>query len=467
MAKTILKKKVKRKTSSAKRVAPRPAAPGFDASSLPGPDAILRVELPNGMVVLARENFTSPAVVINGSLRAGSLDESRARAGLARFTAAALMRGTESRTFAEIYEQIESLGARLGMGGGTHTSSFGGKALAEDLDTLLGLAADALRRPAFPAEHVEKLRGQLLTGLAIRAHDTGAMASLAFDEMLYPDHPYGLTEDGYPETVSAITRDDLVNFHRAYYSPQQMILVIVGAVKAADAVALAQKHFGDWQAARPARPALPPVPPLGEIKKRRVAIPGKTQADLVLGCVGPQRSDPDYIAAQIANNIFGVFGMYGRLGDVVREKHGLAYYVYGQITGGLGPGPWQIGAGVAPRNVDLAVELIVREMERLTQKKVTAAELAENQSNFVGRLPLTLETNEGVAAMIERMELYQLGLDYLRRYPALVNSITRADVQAVAAKYLHPARYVLAVAGPGESNDLHRTGAVAVRANAE
>ncbi len=238
MAKTILKKKVKRKTSSAKRVAPKPAAPGFDASSLPGPDDILRVELPNGMVVLARENFTSPAVVLNGSLRAGSLDESRQRAGLARFTAAALMRGTESRTFGEIYEQIESLGARLGMGGGTHTSSFGGKALAEDLDTLLGLAADALRRPTFPAEHVEKLRGQLLTGLAIRAHDTGAMAALAFDEMLYPDHPYGTTEDGYPETVSAITRDDLVNFHHTYFSPQQMILVIVGAVKAADAVAL-------------------------------------------------------------------------------------------------------------------------------------------------------------------------------------------------------------------------------------
>jgi zinc protease len=445
----------KRRSSNTKRNTTRTTTPALNVSSLPGPDDITRVELPNGLVVLTRENFTSPAVVINGSLRAGALDEQREKSGLARFTAACLMRGTEARTFAEIYEQIESIGARLSFGGGTHTTGFGGKALAEDLDFLLGMAAEALRRPVFPADHVEKLRGEFMTGFAIRAHDTGSMASMAFDELLYPNHPYGVADDGYPETVAAITRDDLVDFHRTYYGPQGMILVIVGAVKAEEAVALAQKHFGDWQSPGPSRPPLPPTPRLASIQRRNVPIPGKSQSDIFLGCVGPRRNDPDYLEARMANNIFGMFGMYGRLGDVVREKHGLAYYVYSQVTGGLGPGPWQIVAGVNPKNVELAIDLIVKEMARLTTKKVSAEELADNKSQFIGRLPLQLETNEGVAGMLESIELYQLGLDYLRRYPSLINALTREQVQAAAAKYLDPERYAAAVAGPMNSETMN------------
>ncbi|MEK6574236.1 MAG: insulinase family protein, partial [Chloroflexota bacterium] len=123
-------------------------------------------------------------------------------------------------------------------------------------------------------------------------------------------------------------------------------------------------------------------------------------------------------------------------------------YALSQVTGGLGPGPWQIVAGVNPKNVELATELIVKEMKRLITTKVTAAELADNKSYFIGRLPLQLETNEGVAGTIESMELYDLGLDYLRRYPSLINEITRDRVQAAAAKYLDPERYAVAVAGP-------------------
>ncbi|MBI3244336.1 MAG: insulinase family protein [Chloroflexi bacterium] len=452
----MIKPAKKNKSSIANRKPPNPkvraTAPTLDTSSLPGPDDTTRVELPNGIVVLARENFTSPAVVFDGSLQVGALDEPREKSGLARFTAACLMRGTERYAFADIYEQIESIGARLSFGGGTHTSGFGGKALAEDLDFLLGMAADALRRPTFPPEHVEKVRGEMMTGYAIRAHDTGSMASMAFDDLLYPGHPYGLADDGYPETVATITREEIVNFHKAHYGPKGMIVVVVGAVKAEEAVALAQKHFGDWMPSQPSRLPLPPAPRIPEIKSTRIAIPGKSQSDIMLGCVGPQRSDPDFLDARMANNIFGVFGMYGRLGDVVREKHGLAYYVYSQVTGGIGPGPWQISAGVNPKNVDLAVELIVSEMKRVTTKKVTPVELADNKSLFVGRLPLQLETNEGVAAMLESIELYNLGLDYLRRYPSLINAITRESAQAAAARYLDPERYALAVAGPITDN---------------
>jgi zinc protease len=168
----------------------------------------------------------------------------------------------------------------------------------------------------------------------------------------------------------------------------------------------------------------------------------------VLGYPGPRRSAPDYQAARMANSILGVFGLYGRLGDTVREQQGLAYYSYSRLSGGLGPGPWQINAGVAPQNVERAVESIRAEIRRIVEEPVLPEELSDNQSFFKGQLLLGLETNEGVAGSVLSMELYQLGLDYLLNYTEMVDAITIADVQAAAQAYLNPDAYALAVAGP-------------------
>lgn len=421
----------------------------LDLKSLPGPDDIARQVLPNGIVVLVRENHASPSVVIDGAVKAGSLFVPPSQAGLANFAAAALMRGTETRTFAEIYEQIESAGASLGIHGATNDAGFGGKSLAEDLGLLLELLADALRRPTFPADHVEKFRGEILTGLAIRAHDTRSMSALTFNELAYPGHPYAVSNAGYVETVSAFTRDDLVAYHRKHFGPRGMLITIVGAVKADAAVALVEKYFGDWR--NPDQLEMPEVPPAAgpaSILEKRVPIPGKTQADLVLGVPGPRRAEPDFLDARLGNNVLGVFGMMGRIGDAVREKGGMAYYAFSQLDGGHGPGPWRVVAGVNPDNVERAVELIRKEMRRFVTKRITPAELAENQSQFIGRMPLQLETNEGVASTISSLEEFNLGLDYLGRYPALIQAITRESVRAAAQKYLNPDRFALAIAGP-------------------
>lgn len=427
----------------------RPARLPFNPQSLPGPETITRRELSNGIVVLIYENNTSPSVVVDADLRAGALWESRAQAGLAGFTASALMRGTERNTFSEIYEAIESVGASLGMSGGTHTSGFYGKALAEDLSLLLGLAADALRRPTFPADQVERLRGELLTRLGIRANNTRARAEEAFYEAAYPGHPYAVDEDGYPETIQAITRDDLAAFHRRHFGPRGMILTVVGAVRASEVLELAERCFGDWaNPDQPPEPALPAVMPPPTAMVRRVVLPGKIQSDVVLGAPGPARRHPQFLAARLANNILGVFGMGGRIGYHVREKGGMAYYAATALDGGLGPGPWRAYAGVNPKNVDKAVELMRREIRKFTTRKVTAEELEDNKANFLGRLPFGLETNEGLAGNVGSLELYQLGLDYLQRYPSMIQAISRDEIQAVAGEFLSADNYVLAIAGP-------------------
>ena len=421
----------------------------LDLKSLPGPADITRRVLDNGLVVLARENHTSPSVVVDGDLRAGALWETKEKAGLARFTTAALMRGTERRSFAEIYEQIESVGASLGLSGGTHTSGFGGKALAEDLPLLLDIAADALRRPTFPEDQIERLRGEILTRLAIRSNDTASRADDAFHELAYPNHPYRLDADGYPETIQAITRDEMAAFHRRHFGPRGMIVTIVGAVKAEAALALVEQYFGDWtNPDQPPEPTLPSVAAPASVVTRRVVLPGKIQSDIVLGVPGPARKHPRFITARVANSILGVFGLGGRVGLHVREKGGLAYYAGTSLDGGLGPGPWHAYAGVNPKNVEGAIALMLREIKKFTTRRVTPQELEDNQAQFIGRLPLSLETNEGVAASIGTLELYDLGLDYLQRYPGLVRAVTRDDVLEVAQEFLSAENYALAVAGP-------------------
>jgi zinc protease len=417
--------------------------------SLPGADDITRIVLPNGIVVLCRANFNSPSVVLSGSLPAGGLFDADEKLGLADFVAASLMRGTRKRDFHRIHDDLESIGASFGFRGRTRSVGFGGRALAEDLPLLLDILSEGLRQPTFPADQVERLRAQLLTALSLRAQDTDDMASLTFDQIAYAGHPYRRPEDGYPETVQAITRDDLLAFHERHYGPNGMILAIVGALEPQTVIRQVQEAFADWQnPAQPDLPPLPPLQPLAQTVREHHVIAGKAQVDIVMGVAGPRRKDEAYLAASLGNSVLGQFGLMGRIGDSVRERSGLAYYAYSSLSAGIGPGAWYVSAGVNPANAEKAIALITEELARFVEDGVSADELADSQANFIGRLPLSLESNGGVAGALLNIERYDLGLDYYRLYPALVRAVTPPDVLAAARQYLDPARLVVASAGP-------------------
>lgn len=426
-----------------------PEPPRLDPASLPGPESIARVALENGIVVLVRENHASPSVVLTGYLAAGAVAETDADAGLAQLTAGALLRGTRHRSFQVIYEALESSGATFGFGTGKQRTTFHGKALAEDLGLLLGILAEAVREPAFPEEEVERLRSERLTALSIRDQDTGSVAGMEFDRLAYPGHPYAIPSDGTKESIGAITRDGLVGFHRRAFGPKGMVLSIVGAVRARAARTAVEAALGDWSnPSQTLPPRVPEMPAPQSIVRRARPLAGKSQCDLVVGAPGPSRTDPEFLAAALGNSILGRFGLYGRVGDAVREREGLAYYAYSSLGGGLGPGPWSIVAGVNPSNVERAITLIRKEIDRFVSRPVTAAELRENQSHFIGRLPLQLESNEGVASALVNLEKYGLGLDYYVRYPERISAIRRDQILAVARRFLSPDRLAIAIAGP-------------------
>ncbi len=417
--------------------------------SVPHSENITRVQLANGITVLVYENFAAQSVVLSGALLGGAIFESPAENGLASFVSAGLMRGTQHRDFETIHSALEEVGADLGISSGTHRVLFQGKALAEDLPLLIDLLNDSLRFPLFPDVQIERMRGERLTWLQYQQTDSRRQVAKAFRENLYtPNHPYYYSPYGTLETVATLTVDSMRAFHARHYGPKAMTLCVVGAVQAREVIDLVYEYMGDWHNPhQPDEPPLPGLEPLTKIRCARVALPGKSQTDIMLGVIGPSRFASDYQAASLANSVLGQFGMMGRIGAAVREKSGMAYYAYSRLEGGIGPGAWLVTMGVNPENIERAIALSLDEVRRMLQTPIDAAELLDNQNYYVRRLPLQLESNEGLCSAILTMETYQLGLDYLLHYEETIMRLTPDDLHAALHHYWNMDAYVLAIAG--------------------
>jgi zinc protease len=385
--------------------------------------------------------------ILNGG---GMLDPSK-KTGLAHFTANLLSRGTQNLSFSDFHSQLESAGANLVFSCGSQHAWFRGKALAEDVELLFRLTSDGLRNPSFNQEYIDRLRNQLIAGLTIRDQDTSEMASLLLDQHLFPGHPYGQPIDGHIETIQSITRSDIVQFHNQVYSPADMIIVVAGAVDEQEIRDLSEKYFSSWKvstAAQSKKPLIPP-PPANIIRKHKF-IEGKSQVDLLMGCFSPIRTSPDYMPVFIGNNILGQFGLMGRIGKVVRSKSGLAYYASSSVSAWSDVGTWIFSAGVNPENMEKTINLIRKEIKQFLKSHVTDQELDNSKSHLIGRMPMSLESNAGLANAILTMQRFKLGFDYFLKYTGRIKSITAKQILTASQKYLHTDRLVITSAGPGE-----------------
>jgi zinc protease len=418
--------------------------------SYPGPETIKRKKLSNGMLAVVYENHASPTWVIQGLIPGGNAREKRAQAGIAAVTAQMLHRGNVRYTFEEINEKIESIGANIAFSSGRHSTGFSGVSLVEDKETVLEILALSITRPTFPVEQFELLKGQILTVLQERDSDTGSVADMTFDKLAYPEeHPYSWPKDGYRKTIASLKVEDIEEFYRNCYTPEGGVVVVVGDVDAQEVFDDLERRFGGWKGSAEGckEPDLSVSPP-SEIRQERVTLPDKMQADMVLGTIAITRKSPDYFPAVVANTILGKFGMMGRLGESVREEQGLAYYVYSSVEANSAPSPWIVIAGVNPANVDKAVSSILAEIDRIREEPVSEEELKDSQDYIVGSMPLRLETNSYIARSLVDIAWYDLGWDYLQKYPDRVYGVSVEDVRSVTSRYLSTDAYILAVAGP-------------------
>lgn len=411
-------------------------------------DRITRTVLPNGLTVLVRPSPGSGSVVMHGYVKAGGLFDGD-RPGLARFTGSMLVHGTARRSALQIAEDLDGRGASFNVTPGLEQTAVTGRALPGDLPALLGLAAEVMTEPAFPAEEVEKVRGRLVTAARVSAVDTRYVAERSFRRLAYPDgHPHAQPPDGEETVLAALSRDDLRAFHARHVHPGATLLTIVGDISAGATVEQVAKVFGAWPAGDGwTLPALPEPRPLGRPVRQDTAVPGKSQSDLVLGAPGIRRGDPEYYATMVTNLLLGQLGLMGRVGENVRERQGMAYYAFSDLRAGLLAGPWWVKAGVNPANVERAAEAIMHEIRTLQRDGPRVEELADARTFLVGSLAVRLETNQGVAQTLADIELYGLGLDYLERYPSIIQGVGHDDIVQAMRRFPADA-YALAVAGP-------------------
>ncbi len=419
------------------------------APQIVGPATVTRATLSNGITVLVQERPSSAAVTIAGQLEAGSyLDEPETQ-GITALTAAMLRRGTAQHTFQELNVALDNVGASFNLLGGRDEISFGGRALGQDCDLLISLMAEMLTSPVFPEDELARRQGQLLTRMAELDMETGYRASRAFVEGLYSaQHPYGRLVLGTRETLSRLDRAALLQHYATHLGPTGTILSVVGAVRAQEVLEKLDAALGRWpQSNAHGRHTPPPCELPSEARRRFVHIPGRPQADLMLGVLGMPRDDADYYPALVANVILSSLGMMGRLGETIREEMGLVYYIGSDLYTSPGRRPWVVSAGVPPDMLEEAITAILRQIVLMRDEPVTEEELADAHALLIGSLPIYLETNEGIASFLLAVERFALGLDYLERYPGLIESVSREQIQQAMQRYWPEGRYVAAAAG--------------------
>lgn len=417
-------------------------------NAMPDSSTILRETWSNGTTLLAYPNLTSPAVYFTGYMQPGAIEDLDEIHGLASFTTDVLMTGTKRLNFQRLHDKIESIGASLSLGTGHLSTTFFGQCLREDLETVWSLLVEIVQQPAFAEKQFKRVRNQILTGIAIQNQDTSSMASQEFNRALYGTHPYAHPDIGYAQTVSGIRLEQLESFHASHYGPNGLVLAVCGGVEPENACEIFSRTIGAWQNENQSNPEkLPPFTPPEKSIRSHIALEGKNQSDLIIGVPAPKTISRDYQVCSIGNSILGRYGMMGRIGKAVREKAGLAYEVSSHLGAGIGPTAWKLVAGVNPDNLEKAITLLEQELKLFTSEPVTQQELQDVKTQALGRLPLSLETNAGIASILVSIERFGYSLDHLRQLPAIIESITADEILAAAQRYWELDKLVVTSAG--------------------
>jgi predicted Zn-dependent peptidase len=406
-----------------------------------------RYELPNGMILYLLEDHEFPLVDVQVRMRAGSIYEPKEKAGLAELTGRVMRSGGSEAIPGDTLDlRLESMGARLSIFIGTTDGTASLSTLSEDFQEGLRILADVLRHPAFPPEKIDLEKVNLRTRIASRNDEPLRILMREFSKIVYgPDSPYGW----YPEyaTVDAITREDLVAFHRRYVRPDQMIVTVYGDFSTPQVEEAFRELFGDWVA--PDEP-LPPDPPLPAPRPPTVYYAykeGTTNSSVAIGHLGFRADDPDYAAAMVLGKILG--GSFSsRLFSEIRSRRGLAYAV--GASAGVGfhhPGAFFARVETRIDSTTTTIRAVLRELERIREEGVTQEELEMAREAILNGLVFDFSDKSRVLNRLAFYEFYGYPSDFLQRYQEAVRQVTAADIQRVAREKIRPEEFQIVVVG--------------------
>ncbi|OLE54727.1 MAG: hypothetical protein AUG51_06360 [Acidobacteria bacterium 13_1_20CM_3_53_8] len=416
---------------------------------------VTRSQLQNGSTLLVLENHATPTVALRGSFRAGSYFEPQTKPGLARITADMLERGTQHRTKLQLASDLESVGAEINYGADQFAVNMVARSLSRDLPLVMRTLAEELREPSFPADELEKLKQQTIGAIREDQARTSSRAYERFSELVFdPANPfYQRPGEELIRSIQSITVDDVRNFYNEHYGGRSLILTVVGDVNAADVRRQFEQSFGQF--AGPRSIDINVTDPQQQTAARREVLTLRERAnvDIVLGSAAPlRRNARDYYAAILANRALGQSTLSSRLGLQVRDREGLTYGINSRFRApSIAAGPWYIGVSVNPKNVDRAIASTMSVLRDYVQNGIKPEELAAEKSSAIGSFKVSLATNAGIAAALWNAEFYNLGVDYIDRYPQIINSVTLEEANAAIKKYFRPDQMTIVIAGDYEA----------------
>jgi zinc protease len=419
-----------------------------------------RFRLHNGLRVVVLEDPSSPSFMAELLVPAGSRYEPEAKAGLGALLGRMLVEGTETRSALQIALGAEESGAKIETSAGYRFARAGIEALSADLEPALGLLADVVQRPVFPADALEDRRKEQLSFLAQMQDDPRRVGQRWFSRLVYGAHPAHRTPLGTSDSVRRLSRGDLVEEYRRAFVPAAAVLTLAGDVGGPRrARELAERYFGAWPPA-PAAPRPDPRPPRRQsVRRVKLVRKAKEQVHLFLGHLGIRRLDPDFEAAVVLDHVLGTgSGFTDRLSQRLRDRQGLAYTVQASLSGsaGVDPGVFLAYVGTAPENVGAALRGIREEVRRLQREPVSRRELAAVQRYILGQYPFGFQTNRDLVGYAQMCEQFGWGFDYHRRFLERIEAVGPQDVLRVARRCLDAEVFTVVAVGPlrGEQLDL-------------
>jgi zinc protease len=417
----------------------------LDRSKIPPPGRppTLRVPawtkstLANGADLIVSEKHDLPLVSFTITIQGGSYQtEAAGRRGVAAITASMMSEGTKTRDGEALSSALQLLGTAVNVNIGAESGSIGFQSTSGKFPQALDIIADMLVNPSFPSEALERLRAQRLVALTQAKAQPSSIAARVFPRILYgTGHPLG--QNVTEETLKAITRDDVIGFHKAYFQPGRALVTVVGDVNVSTVKATIEKALSAWPGGgeKPlfAYPALPPTHPMTIFL---VDKPGAAQSTFVMGNPGPPRSTPDYYALQVMNTMLG--GMFqSRLNANIREEKGYSYGVSSSFAFGKGPGPFRAGGDIVSAKSDAALVEFMKELRGIGgSRPITDEELATAKDSLIQRLPGTFASVQSINNAIVSLWTQGLPDDHYQQYAARISDIRKDDVLRVAKQYI-------------------------------
>jgi zinc protease len=416
----------------AEQTTPPPPGPPHPAN-LPTPTD---KTLPNGLRVIVIPKSGVPLVAARLLIKTGGEADPADHAGLADMTASLLTKGTTTKSAEEIARGVEALGASIESGAGWDSSYVALTSLSNNFGEAMKFVADVVRHPTFKTDEVDRLREQNIDALSVDLKNPASLARFVAARVNYGGGPYGHNLGGTPKSLEKITHDDAVKFHQTWYRPDNAIFVVAGDIKPDDAIAIAEKSFGDWKASGPLPARAADAGGATESKPRVVVIdmPDAGQAAVMVTRRGLARTDAAYITSQVTNAVLGA-GYSSRLNEEIRIKRGLSYGASSGFDFRREAGPFVATAQTKNESAGEVAGIINEQLSAMTSTSVPETELTPRKAVLIGNFGRALETQAGLVSRVATLALYGLPLTDLAHYVSDVQAITAEQVQQFAGSH--------------------------------